>query len=53
MFENDEEIKDAVVHNLTVVGEASNHIPSEIRGSHPEIPWRPMIDLCNFSVHAY
>jgi len=27
-FEDDEEIMDAVVHNLTVIGEAANHIPS-------------------------
>ena len=52
-FENDEEIMDAVVHNLTVIGEAANHIPSEITDNHPEIPWRQMIDLRNFSVHAY
>jgi uncharacterized protein with HEPN domain len=52
-FENNEEITDAVVHNLTVIGEAANHIPSEITDSHPEIPWRQMIDLRNFSVHAY
>jgi uncharacterized protein with HEPN domain len=52
-FENDEEIMDAVVHNLTVIGEAANHIPSEVTGRHPEIPWRQMIDLRNFSVHAY
>jgi uncharacterized protein with HEPN domain len=26
-FENDEEIMDIVVHNLTVVGEAANRIP--------------------------
>ncbi len=52
-FENDEEIMDAVVLNLTVIGEAANHIPSEITDNHPEIPWRQMIDLRNFSVHAY
>jgi uncharacterized protein with HEPN domain len=52
-FENDEEIMDAVVHNLTVIGEAANHIPSDITDSHLEIPWRQMIDLRNFSVHAY
>jgi uncharacterized protein with HEPN domain len=52
-FENDEEIMDAVVHNLTVIGEATNHLPAEITSSHPEIPWRQMIDLRNFSVHAY
>ena len=52
-FENDEEIMDAVVHNLTVIGEAANRIPAEITSSHPEIPWRQMIDLRNLSVHAY
>ena len=52
-FENNEEVMDAVIHNLTVIGEAANHIPSEITGLHPEIPWRQMVDLRNFSVHAY
>jgi uncharacterized protein with HEPN domain len=52
-FENDEEVMDAVVHNLTVIGEAANHIPPAITGGHPEIPWRQMIDLRNFTVHAY
>jgi uncharacterized protein with HEPN domain len=52
-FENDEEIMDAIAHNLTVIGEAAKHIPSDITDNHPEIPWRQMIDLRNFSVHAY
>jgi len=52
-FELDEEMMDAVVHNLTVIGEAANHLPAEIVAGHPEIPWRQMVDLRNFSVHAY
>ncbi len=52
-FENDEELLDAVVHNLTVIGEAANHVPAEIAARYSEIPWRQMIDLRNFSVHAY
>lgn len=52
-FENDEELMDAVIHNLTVIGEAANHMPDDIRRLHPEIPWRQMIDLRNFTVHAY
>jgi len=53
MFENDEEIMDAVIHNLTVIGEAANHVPAEIVAQNPRIPWRQMVDLRNFSVHAY
>jgi uncharacterized protein with HEPN domain len=52
-FENDEELIDAVVHNLTVIGEAANHVPSDVTSRNAEIPWRQMIDLRNFSVHAY
>ena len=52
-FENDEELTDAIVHNMTVIGEAANHIPAEIITRHPEIPWRQMVDLRNYSVHAY
>ena len=26
-FENDEEIMDTVIYNLTVIGEAANHMP--------------------------
>jgi uncharacterized protein with HEPN domain len=52
-FQHDEQLLDAVVHNLTVIGEAANHIPSEITDGHPAIPWRQMIDLRNYSVHAY
>jgi uncharacterized protein with HEPN domain len=52
-FENDEEIMDAVIHNLTVIGEAANHIPIEVTGRNPEIPWRQMIDLRSFAIHSY
>ncbi len=51
-FENDEEIVDAVIHNLTVIGEAANHIPDEIISSHSDIPWRQMVDLRNYSVQS-
>ena len=44
---------DAVIHNLTAIGEAANHIPPDFAGCHREIPWRQMIDLRKFSVHAY
>ncbi len=30
-FKNDEAIMDAMVHNLTVIGGAANHIPSDIK----------------------
>jgi uncharacterized protein with HEPN domain len=52
-FESNEELIDAVVHNLTIIGEAANHVPIEITSRETGIPWRQMVDLRNFSVHAY
>jgi uncharacterized protein with HEPN domain len=52
-FERDEKLLDAVVHNLTVIGEAANHVPSEVTARETAIPWRQMVDLRNYSVHAY
>jgi uncharacterized protein with HEPN domain len=52
-FENDEEAVDAVIHNLTVIGEAADHIPEEVTSQHSEIPWRLMIDMRNLAVHGY
>jgi uncharacterized protein with HEPN domain len=52
-FERDEELIDAVVHNLTIIGEAANHVPGEITARETGIPWRQMVDLRNYSVHAY
>lgn len=53
LFERDEKLIDAVVHNLTIIGEAANHVPSEITSREAAIPWRQMVDLRNYSVHAY
>ena len=52
-FVNDERTRDAVIRNLEVIGEASRHVPDEIKAGHPEIPWRSMLDMRNFAVHQY
>ncbi len=52
-FGADEKTVDAVVRNLTVVGEAANHIPSEVQEHHPEIPWAQMRGIRNVLMHEY
>ena len=44
---------DAVVRNLTVIGEATRHVPSEIQQRYPAIPWDDMRDMRNVVVHEY
>lgn len=44
---------DATLRNLEMIGEAATHIPDEVRGRHPEIPWRLIIATRNRLIHGY
>jgi len=44
---------DAVVWNLTVIGEAVRHIPDTVVSSYPEVPWSQMRGIRNRIVHEY
>lgn len=45
--------RDALLWNLTVVGEATGQLPSDLRDDHPEIPWSQPVRLRNRIVHGY
>ena len=46
-------VRDAVLHNLHVVGEASNHMAEEIVARYPDLPWDDMRDMRNIVAHEY
>ena len=52
-FSNNNMMIDAVVRELEIVGEATNHLSDLLRESHPEIPWRDAIDMRNILIHEY
>lgn len=52
-FSSNEVVVDAVIRNLTTLGEAARNIPDEITLAHSEIPWAQMIGMRNSVVHAY
>jgi len=52
-FKSDSRTVDAVIRNLTVIGEAASHVPEDIVLANPGIPWRDMRDMRNFVVHEY
>lgn len=55
-LEQDEQIQDAVVRTLTVIGEAAVRIQKaapEFVAAHPELPWSPMRGIRNKVVHDY
>lgn len=44
---------DAVVRNLTIIGEAAKNIPEEIKAKNPDIAWNEAISMRNKITHEY
>ena len=49
----DDLFRDAVVRQLTIVGEAAVNLSSEFKARHPEIPWQEIAGFRNRIVHDY
>jgi uncharacterized protein with HEPN domain len=52
-FRRDEVLPAAVLHHLTVIGEAISRLSVELRERHPEVPGRQVIAVRHRIVHAY
>jgi len=52
-LEADQLRRDALLWNMTVLGEAATQISETTRSAHPDIPWRPPSQLRNRIVHGY
>lgn len=52
-FAADTKTIDAVVRNLTIIGEAVNYLPEEIKIQYPNIPWQEIAGMRNKIVHEY
>jgi len=52
-FLKDEVLPAAVLHHLTVIGEAIGRLSVELRERHPAVPWRQIMAVRHRIVHAY
>lgn len=52
-FTHNRLVVDAVLRNLTVIGEAAASLPETIRMAAPKIPWTEIIGMRNVVVHGY
>jgi uncharacterized protein with HEPN domain len=43
----------AVLHHLTVIGEAASRLSDELRARYPDVPWRQIMAVRHRIVHAY
>lgn len=46
-------MKRAVQHALLIVAEAAKHIPDDLKGTRPEVPWHKIHRLGNMLRHEY
>ena len=52
-WNEDEILRNAVLRQLSVVGEAASCLSDDVRGRLPGIPWREIRGFRNIAVHAY
>ena len=52
-FPNNDLVRSAVLHKLTVIGEATARISMPLRTRFPETPWADIVGFRNIAVHAY
>ena len=49
----DEVAQAAILHHLTVIGEAANRVSADLKARHSEIPWSRIASQRNRVVHDY
>ena len=52
-FVAQEQVFDAVMRNLEIIGEAAKHIPPEVRDQYPSVDWRRIAGLLDVVIHEY
>ncbi len=46
-------LQSALLHELTVIGEACDRLPDTLHARYPDIPWADIIGLRHIIVHGY
>ncbi|MEP7133583.1 MAG: HepT-like ribonuclease domain-containing protein [Chloroflexota bacterium] len=52
-FAGDDKTVDSVLRNLEIIGEATRHIPSDIKKRYNKLPWQEMQTMRNIVIHEY
>jgi len=47
------QIQDVVIRRLQIIGEATKHLPQEVKELFPEVPWKDVTGMRDIVVHDY
>jgi uncharacterized protein with HEPN domain len=50
---DDVKLTRALTMSISIIGEAASEISDEVRAASPQIPWRQIVGMRNFLIHAY
>jgi len=52
-FFSDEKTQDAVIRQLSIIGEAAARIPPKVKDTAPDVPWQKVVGMRNILIHEY
>ena len=52
-FMTSEQLQDAVIRNVEVIGEAAKHVSAEARGRFPSLDWKAICGMRDVLIHDY
>lgn len=52
-FLEDSMLRDAVIRNLEIVGEAAAKLSPAFKSAHPAVPWEDIVGMRNRLIHGY
>lgn len=52
-FKDNTMIQDAVIRNFEIVGEATKKLSTQLKETHPEVPWRRIAGFRDVLIHDY
>lgn len=53
LLEEDWVLRDALLHNLEIIGEAAKCVSDSTKVRHPEVPWRKIAAMRDVLAHHY
>ena len=49
----DDKTSSAVIRKFEIIGEATRHVPDNLKENYPDIPWKRMAGMRDRLIHAY